>query len=212
MKSIYFIALILLANLTISCSTYLVKTPDGKKIDKRLIGNWKGTETNQQELGVKKDWIVTRNEDGTYFIKFTLTDKENNVSETQYDGIWWVEKGNFYEMDLINKKTDVYEYLVENENQVKFRIKSIVMEMNNEAYIFVDTRIIAPEGMSFENAIKVNSVGEEYEYIKKKCEGCQVVMQALSEHDKKPFDILTVKNAKGEQINYYFDISSFFGK
>ena len=103
----------------ISCAPHLVNTPEGKTIDKRLVGKWKGTETNQQEFGLKKDWIVTRKIDGTYNIKFTFTDAENNVSESEYDGIWWIEDGDFYEMDLINEETDVYDYLVENKNQVK---------------------------------------------------------------------------------------------
>jgi len=68
------------------------------------------------------------------------------------------------------------------------------------------------DGSSFEKAVIVNSITEEYEYAKKACQGCQLLGQSLNQHKGKPYDILRYKNAKGEEVAYYFDISKFFGK
>ena len=68
------------------------------------------------------------------------------------------------------------------------------------------------KGSSFETAIKVNSVSAEYEYIRKVCPSCKFSGQALVFNNKKPYDILTVVDSTGTEMEYYFDISSFFGK
>jgi hypothetical protein len=58
------------------------------------------------------------------------------------------------------------------------------------------------DGSSMENAIRVNSVSEEYSIVRSKCIGCSLKSQSLRFDNKdKPFDILT----------YYFDISKFYG-
>ncbi|MUU78489.1 hypothetical protein [Winogradskyella endarachnes] len=70
----------------------------------------------------------------------------------------------------------------------------------------------ARDGSSFEKAIIVKSIKEEYVYVKKNCINCTMLGQALAYNDKKPFDILRLKNAEGKEVSYYFDISLFFGK
>jgi len=67
------------------------------------------------------------------------------------------------------------------------------------------------DGSSFEKAIKVNSVAQEYEYVKKVCSDCQLLQQSLVFNKKKPFDILKLKKSNGEEVSYYFDISKFYG-
>ena len=68
------------------------------------------------------------------------------------------------------------------------------------------------DGSSFQKAIKVNSIPEEYQYVKKICPTCQFVMQSLAFHKNKPYDILEYKNPDGKTVSYYFDISNFYGK
>ncbi|NRD19034.1 hypothetical protein HNV08_03160 [Winogradskyella eckloniae] len=68
------------------------------------------------------------------------------------------------------------------------------------------------DGSSFEKAIIVKSISDEYAFVKKACVNCTLLGQALAYNDKKPFDILRLKNAEGETVSYYFDISLFFGK
>lgn len=68
------------------------------------------------------------------------------------------------------------------------------------------------DGSSFSKAIIINSISEEYDYVKKACSNCQLLGQSLSFEKKKPFDILQLKMADGNTVSYYFDISIFFGK
>lgn len=68
------------------------------------------------------------------------------------------------------------------------------------------------DGSSFKKAIIVKSINEEYAYVKKDCINCTMLGQALVYNEKKPFDILRLKNADGKEVAYYFDISLFFGK
>ena len=68
------------------------------------------------------------------------------------------------------------------------------------------------DGSSFEKAIIVKSIAEEYEYVRKVCVDCQLLGQSLVFEKKKPYDILKFKKSNGENISYYFDISKFFGK
>lgn len=57
-----------------SCSSsHLVSTTDGKKIDKRLLGKWGGSEADQQIAGLKKEWVMTRKNDGTFQLDFRMT-------------------------------------------------------------------------------------------------------------------------------------------
>ena len=68
------------------------------------------------------------------------------------------------------------------------------------------------DSAAFENAVVVQSIGEEYEYMRKNCTGCQVMQQSLVFVNKKPYDVLDVLMPNGEKVSYYFDISSFYGK
>ena len=67
-------------------------------------------------------------------------------------------------------------------------------------------------GASHETAIVVGSVGEEYVWMQRHYPGFKPVRQALHETAGKHYDELTWRNAKGEEIVVYFDISGFFGR
>jgi len=68
------------------------------------------------------------------------------------------------------------------------------------------------DGSSYEKAIIVKSIEQEYEYIKEVCTNCQLLGQSLVKYKNKPYDIIEVKKPDGEVVKYYFDISKFFGK
>lgn len=68
------------------------------------------------------------------------------------------------------------------------------------------------DGMSYETAVIVNSIEEEYKWIAEKYPGSKVQMQALVDKDGVPFDVLTFLTADGEKKVAHFDISKFFGK
>ncbi len=68
------------------------------------------------------------------------------------------------------------------------------------------------DGSSFETAIIVKSVSDEYAYIRKVCPDCLFLGQSLVFKKKKPYDVLEVKAPDGQEVSYYFDISKFYGK
>ncbi|MBI1831492.1 MAG: hypothetical protein HYR84_08585 [Planctomycetes bacterium] len=68
------------------------------------------------------------------------------------------------------------------------------------------------DGSSAAKAIIAHSVPEEYNWIRDNLPGFKPQMQALQFIDDKPYDVLTVRSAGGEEKTIYFDISSFFGK
>jgi len=70
----------------------------------------------------------------------------------------------------------------------------------------------AKDGSSVKNAIKVKSIQEEYQIVRKICPDCKINGQSLISEGNKHYDLLRATNEKGEEVNYYFDINSFFGK
>ena len=68
------------------------------------------------------------------------------------------------------------------------------------------------DGSSIKNAIKVKSVSEEYQIVRKLCPNCKMNGQALLSEGNKHYDLLNLTNEKGEKVKYYFDINSFYGK
>ena len=57
------------------------------------------------------------------------------------------------------------------------------------------------DGSSFEKAIIVNSISEEYVYVRRVCSNCQMMRQSLVMDKKKPYDILQLKKPTINSIN-----------
>jgi hypothetical protein len=76
---------------------------------------------------------------------------------------------------------------------------------------------VAQDGSSFEKAViikeksELTGVDAEYAWLKKNYPGHKVKSQALTNHNKKPYDILTILTSSGEEKVIYFDISNFYG-
>ena len=70
----------------------------------------------------------------------------------------------------------------------------------------------ALDGSSFEKAVNVKSIDEEYNLIAEHYPGSKFLGQALVFNAKKPFDRLSIELPDGSKKDVYFDISSFFGK
>jgi hypothetical protein len=93
------------------------------------------------------------------------------------------------------------------DNQITNEKTASIIENENSS-----DKKINPDGSSIKNAIKVNSVAEEYKIAKKLCPNCTMNGQALLSEGNKHYDLLKLTNEKGEEVKYYFDINSFFGK
>lgn len=202
----------------ISCGSSISTLPNGKQIDPRLAGEWVGSETDNQMEGMKKEWIMTRKKDGTFVLDFTFT-KDGESHKNVEEGTWWIKDGKFHENHEDSGMTDIYTYEVLDKNHIKFKSVDISIDMNKESYEFIDTRKAsakegspARDGSSYEKAIKVKNVADEYKYVKDHCEECQMESQSLSEYKGKMYDVLHLKKSNGSDVSYYFDINSFYGK
>lgn len=111
-----------------------------KILDPKLFGSWYGTEKGQEQVGVVKNWIMHRFEDGTFILLFTAVEN-GEVSNFSDSGKCWTEGNIFYEYHNSSKKTDVYTYQVLDEKHVKFKIKSTELELANKDYEFIDTKL-----------------------------------------------------------------------
>lgn len=74
------------------------------------------------------------------------------------------------------------------------------------------------EGTSYANAIVIKEKSEgkgvdaEYKWIREHYPKSRVKKQALVHENGKPYDILTIVTAEGQELPVYFDISNYFGK
>jgi hypothetical protein len=81
-----------------------------------------------------------------------------------------------------------------------------------------NTAQFSAEGSSFENAVIImeksesKGVDAEYAWIRDHFPGYRPTGQSLTFHGKKPYDIIKIENASGDQKSVYFNISSFYGK
>ena len=73
------------------------------------------------------------------------------------------------------------------------------------------SKTVSGNGSSFETAIKVKTVDEEYKYLSANYPGSTVLGQALVYDDKgTPYDILTVQMPDGKTAKFYFDVTEVF--
>ncbi|MGV0965715.1 lipocalin family protein [Empedobacter falsenii] len=108
--------------------------------DERFVGVWTGSEKDNQVKGLSKEWAMTRNADGTFVLDFKTKMKGNKVKSHIEKGKWWVKDNKFYEYHEDSESTDVYEFQILNENQIKFKAFNMAFEQQNETYEFIDTR------------------------------------------------------------------------
>ena len=121
-----------------SCIT-IKSLPNGKAIDKRLVGAWTGSETGQQTKGVYKEWEMTRNEDGTYVVHF----KTKTIAKTREfteKGTWWVEKNKIFEHCSGPNKADAFKFVVINKNKIKLELLSTGLNVENPNYTVIEKR------------------------------------------------------------------------
>ena len=108
--------------------------------DTKLIGCFKGSEENQQEAGMSKYWISCRYEGGKSLLLFIAIDKDGDVEQVTEDCLWWTENGKYFEFHKNDKVTDIYNYNVLENGDVKF--KSIeFMGKPYSSYEFIDYKI-----------------------------------------------------------------------
>ena len=68
------------------------------------------------------------------------------------------------------------------------------------------------DGLSFETALSVDSVEEEYEWLEIKYPKYRLIEQSVQYHKGIPFDIIIIELKDTSHVSVYFDISEFFEK
>lgn len=134
MKNFFLLFFVFISSLFFSQTSKILPN----KIDQKLVGTWKGNETDQQINGVSKYWVLTRFPDGTFSIMFNMI-KDCKVTSTVETGQWWVEDGKYYELHFYSGNTDIYTYSFPSKNSVKYKI--VDSSMVGETYEFIDTKV-----------------------------------------------------------------------
>ncbi|QOW10817.1 hypothetical protein Q73A0000_10755 [Kaistella flava (ex Peng et al. 2021)] len=134
MKKVFLSFLMCLSFLAFSQS----KNSTKNKIDQKLVGTWKGSETDQQVQGMTKYWVLTRFADGTFSMMY-VTSRDCEINSQVETGQWWVEKGEYHELHFVSGNTDVYTYSFPTKNTVKYKV--VDSAYVGDTYEFTDTKV-----------------------------------------------------------------------
>ncbi len=140
-KNLKIISFFVLLVSMFNCTNQKVKPTNLDGVSANFVGKWKGEEKNQQVEGAKKSWEINRKTDGTFVVKFVIQYEGEKPMKHQESGKWWLKDGKYYEYNNLSELTDVYNYEILNEEQIKFSADQLSVEFNNENYEFIDTRV-----------------------------------------------------------------------
>lgn len=115
-------------------------TAQKKEYDPKVMGCYKGSEVNQQMEGVSKYWVSCRLEKGKSILMFVAINQDGNVVQETENGSWWTKDGKYYELHNTDKVTDIYNYEVLPNGDVKFQSIEMMGKKDN-TYSFIDTKI-----------------------------------------------------------------------
>lgn len=110
-----------------------------KTYDPKLVGCWKGSESDQQIVGLRKYWVSCRLADGKSMLLFIAIDKDGEVIQETENGKWWTENGKYYELHDTDGVTDIYNYEV-TEDGVNFQSIELMGKVDS-SYKFTDYKI-----------------------------------------------------------------------
>jgi hypothetical protein len=82
-----------------------------------------------------------------------------------------------------------------------------------------DSSLYLPEkdGLSYEEAVVINEhkasrgTSAEYTWLRKNYPGYRILQQTSTYHNNKPYDIITIITRDKDTVDFYFDISAFYG-
>lgn len=131
-----------------------------------------------------------------------------------------------YLLSLIKDDTiSTYSHYIYKDNSDYAELKNAVFEMLNEKVNpisqvggfenWLNNQIeerIGLLGSSYDKAIDVQSVPEEYNWLRQNYPGYKTLQQSLVFEEGKPYDVLKITTSKGITKEVYFNISSFYGK
>lgn len=115
-------------------------TAQKKEYDPKVMGCYKGSEVNQQMEGVSKYWVSCRLEKGKSILMFVAINADGSVVQETENGSWWTQNGKYYELHKTDNVTDIYNYEVLANGDVKFQSVEMMGKRDN-TYVFTDTKI-----------------------------------------------------------------------
>ncbi|MGN7865984.1 hypothetical protein [Chryseobacterium sp. 22458] len=115
-------------------------TAQKKEYDPKVMGCYKGSEVNQQMEGVSKYWVSCRLEKGKSILMFVAINADGSVVQETENGSWWTQNGKYYELHKTDNVTDIYNYEVLANGDVKFQSIEMMGKKDN-TYVFTDTKI-----------------------------------------------------------------------
>lgn len=115
-------------------------TAQKKEYDPKVMGCYKGSEVNQQMEGVSKYWVSCRLEKGKSILMFVAINADGSVVQETENGSWWTQNGKYYELHKTDNVTDIYNYEVLANGDVKFQSVEMMGKKGN-TYVFTDTKI-----------------------------------------------------------------------
>ncbi|WP_312299907.1 hypothetical protein [Chryseobacterium sp.] len=115
-------------------------TAQKKEYDPKVMGCYKGSEINQQMEGVSKYWVSCRLEKGKSILMFVAINADGSVVQETENGSWWTQNGKYYELHKTDNVTDIYNYEVLANGDVKFQSIEMMGKKDN-TYVFTDTKI-----------------------------------------------------------------------
>jgi len=153
-------------------------------------------------IRAEKDTIGTLNShDSIYMIKMikndTITTYHNYLYTTDFDYF----KLKNATLDILNNKVEPID------------LKGGYSKINSEKRTIANKlSMLEKDGSSFEKAVMVKNISEEYEWLGQYFPGYKFILQSLMFDKKQPYDVLKIVTIDGETLHIYFNISSFYGK
>ncbi len=74
----------------------------------------------------------------------------------------------------------------------------------------MDDDALKHDGLSYENAVVVNSVEAEYDWLEIHYPGFELIEQGVHLHEGKPYDVVAIFPMDEGEVSIHFDISAFY--
>lgn len=94
---------------------------ENTKLKQVFIGTWKGTDKGTLNEDETNNWLVTRTNEGLFFVEFTTYFRDGTIEKSSEKGLWYVEDDLFYEQRDGEDEADIYTYKVLSEKLISFK-------------------------------------------------------------------------------------------
>ena len=153
-------------------------------------------------IRAEKDTLVALNpKDSIYMIKMIKNDTIATYHNYLYRTDFEYFKLKNATLDILNNKVEPI-HLQGGYSKINSAKRAISNKLS----------MLEKDGSSFEKAVTVNTISEEYEWLGQYFPGYKFILQSLLFDKKQPYDVLEIVTIDGETLNIYFNISKFYGK